>query len=178
MSNQTQSIVLGGGCFWCLDAAYRLIKGVTHVTSGYAGGHVPNPTIEEVYSQTTGHAEVVKIEFNPKAISLDDILDIFWTQHDPTSLNRQMYDVGPEYRSIILYSNSAQKEVIIRSKDKAQKLWDKKIVTEVVPLDTFYPADDDQQDFYKKNPEKSYCQMIINPKLAKLRAKHAKLLNL
>ena len=176
MGTRAESIVLGGGCFWCLDAAYRLVKGVTKVTSGYAGGHVPNPTMEQVYTQTTGHAEVVRVEFDSKIINFEDILDIFWAQHDPTSLNKQMYDEGPECRSIILYKDEVQKKIIEKSKKEAQKLWDKPIVTEVVPLKTFYPADDDQQDFFNKYPERSYCQIIINPKLKKLRDKYARLL--
>lgn len=176
MGDSQQSIVLGGGCFWCLDAAYRLVRGVTDVTSGYAGGHVPNPTAERVYTQTTGHAEVVGVEFDPTVIKLKHILDIFWIQHDPTSLNRQMSDVGPEYRLIILYKDEAQKKVIEQSKTGAQKVWSKQIVTEIVPLQTFYPAENYHQNYFQNNPEQSYCQIIINPKLKKLREKFANLL--
>ncbi|HSX53542.1 MAG TPA: peptide-methionine (S)-S-oxide reductase MsrA [Patescibacteria group bacterium] len=176
METLKESIVLGGGCFWCLDAAYRLVKGVTDVTSGYAGGTVPNPTYEQVYSKSTGHAEVVKVDFDSKIISLEDILNIFWIQHDPTSLNRQMYDEGPEYRSIILYSDESQKQLVEKSKKEAQKLWDKPIVTEVVPLKMFYAAEDSHQNYFEKHPEASYCQIIINPKLKKLREKFATLL--
>ncbi len=137
---------------------------------------MPNPTAEQVYSQTTGHAEVVKVEFDPKIISFKDVLDIFWSQHDPTSLNRQMYDVGPEYRSIILYNSEAQKLQVEKSKTEAQKLWDKPIVTEIIPLDTFYAAEESHQNYFEKHPDKAYCQIIINPKLKKLREKFATLL--
>jgi len=176
METRQKSIVLGGGCFWCLDASYRLIKGVTDVISGYAGGTTANPTMEQVYGGDTGHAEVVKVEYNPKIISLNDLLDVFWTIHDPTTLNRQMYDVGTEYRSIIFYNDTAEQKIIEKSKEAAQKVWSDKIVTEIVPFKVFYPADDDQQNFFQNHPEKSYCQIIINPKLKKLREKLSNLL--
>src|SRR5437868_7256522 len=120
MANDEQSIVLGGGCFWCLDAAYRLVRGVTKVTSGYAGGNEDNPTYEQVSAGSTGHAEVVKIEFDPKIISFDDILDIFWTLHDPTTLNRQGNDVGAQYRSMVLYKDEDQKKIVEKSKESAK----------------------------------------------------------
>lgn len=169
----SQSIVLGGGCFWCLEAAYQLVRGVISVTSGYAGGHVENPTYPQVASKTTGHAEVVQIEFDPGLVTLTDILEIFWVIHDPTTKDRQGYDVGPEYRSIILYANEAQKQLAEASKATAQTHWDNPIVTEVVRLTKFYEAEPEHQNYFKKNPTQGYCQVIINPKLAKLRQKLA-----
>jgi peptide-methionine (S)-S-oxide reductase len=166
-----ESIVLGGGCFWCLDASYRLINGVTEVVSGYAGGTTENPTYQQVCSETTGHAEVVKVSYDPKIISRDNILEIFWTIHDPTTLNRQGNDVGTSYRSIILYSDEEQKAAAEKSKQAVAKLWPNPIVTEIVPLNKFYPAEEEHQNYFSKNPAQAYCQVIINPKLAKLRAK-------
>jgi peptide-methionine (S)-S-oxide reductase len=169
----TQTAVLAGGCFWCLDAAYRMVEGVTAVTSGYAGGHWPNPTYERVTTGTTGHAESVRIEFDPKAISYADILDIFWALHNPTTLNRQGNDVGTQYRSVIFYAGADQKRTAEASLAAAAKLWSDPIVTQLVPLDEFYAAEDYHQDYYAKNPEAGYCQVVINPKLAKLREKFA-----
>ena len=168
---QTESIVLGGGCFWCLEAAYQLIKGVTSVLPGYAGGHLPNPTYEQVAGQTTGHAEVVRVEFDPGVTSLAGILDVFWTIHNPTTLNRQGADIGPEYRSIILYGSEAQRRTAEASRTAAQANWDDPIVTEVKPLERFYEAEPEHRDYYRKRPNQAYCQIVINPKLAKLRAK-------
>ncbi len=170
------SIVLAGGCFWCLDAAYRLVKGVTNVTSGYSGGTVPNPTMDMVYAGGTGHAETVKVDFDPAVISLKTILDIFWTIHDPTTLNRQGNDVGDEYRSAIFYKDDAQKKIVEESLEGARKVWTDKIVTQVNKLEAFYPADEDNQNFFEKHPDKAYCQIIINPKLKKLREKFASLM--
>jgi peptide-methionine (S)-S-oxide reductase len=172
-----ESIVLGGGCFWCLDAAYRRVKGVTTVTSGYAGGTWPNPSYERVTTGTTGHAEVVQIEFNEKLINLQTILEIFWTLHDPTTLNRQGNDIGTQYRSIILFDSAKQQSEIEKSIQKtAIPLWGNHITTEVVPLEKFYPAEDYHQDYFNKHPEQGYCQIIINPKLVKLTKKFAQLL--
>ena len=174
---KSETIVLGGGCFWCLDAAYRRIKGIASVVSGYAGGHWPNPTYERVTTGTTGHAEVVKVDFDPTEISLDVILEIFWTIHDPTTLNRQGNDVGTQYRSIILFNSSKQETIIRKSLTEiATKLWGDHITTEIVPLEKFYPAESYHQDYFNKNPEQGYCQVIINPKLAKLTKKFAQLL--
>lgn len=178
MNGDSSSIVLGGGCFWCLDASYRLIRGVTDVVSGYAGGNKPNPNYEEVTSQTTGHAEVTKIEFDPKVIKLEDILDIFWTIHDPTTFNRQGNDIGSQYRSIILYIHEAQKAVINTSLEKANQVWGDKITTEIKKLDKFYPAEDYHQNYFQNNPNKAYCQIIINPKLQKLREKFKSLVEI
>jgi len=176
MSEQKRFIVLGGGCFWCLDGAYRMVRGISTVTSGYSGGHIPNPSTDRVYMGDSGHAEVVQLEYDPRAITLEDILDVFWAIHDPTTLNRQMHDVGPEYRSIIFYKDEAEHKIIERSLRQAQKFWQDPIVTEVMQFKEFYSAEDFQQDFFANNPDKAYCQFIINPKLTKLRAKYAKLL--
>lgn len=174
---KSETIVLGGGCFWCIDAAYRRIRGIASVVSGYAGGHWPNPTYERVTTGTTGHAEVVKVDFDPTEISLDVILEIFWTIHDPTTLNRQGNDVGTQYRSIILFNSSKQETIIRKSLTEiATKLWGDHITTEIVPLEKFYPAESYHQDYFNKNPEQGYCQVIINPKLAKLTKKFAQLL--
>lgn len=172
----TQSIVLGGGCFWCLEAGYQQVRGVTSVVSGYAGGHSPDPTYERVHSDTTGHAEVVQIAFDPTVVTLNQLLDVFWTIHDPTTPNRQGNDVGSEYRSIILTSSPEQQQIAEASRDAAQKLWDQPIVTEIKPLETFYRAEDYHQNYFRSHPESAYCQIIINPKLKKLRAKRAELL--
>lgn len=171
MSVQLESIVLGGGCFWCLDAGYRLIEGIESVTSGFAGGQMQNPTYYDVTSGKTGHAEVVKIDFDGKKISLEDVLDIFWAMHDPTTKDRQGNDVGSQYRSTILYTDEGQLDVIKKSIESITLLWDDPIVTEVKKLATFYPAEEEHQNYFQKNPERGYCQVIINPKLAKLRAK-------
>jgi len=150
------NILLGGGCFWCLDAVYRQVEGVENVVAGYAGV-----------------IEVVKVTFDPEIISLADILDIFWSMHDPTSRDRQMYDVGPAYRSIILYDGDEQKKVIEASRDAAQKLFDRPIVTEIKPLEKFSEAGPEHQDFYNSGQRPDYCEVVINPKLAKLREKFA-----
>lgn len=172
-----EQIVLGGGCFWCLDASYRLVKGVENVISGYAGGHVVNPTYEQVSYENTGHAEVVEITFDPKKISLSEILDIFWTIHDPTTLNRQGNDVGTQYRSAIYYLNADQKLIIDQSLENAREVWGDGITTEIKPLEVFYPAEDYHQDYFAKNPAAGYCQVVINPKLQKLRSNFSKFLN-
>lgn len=163
---------LGGGCFWCLDAIYREVKGVSSVVSGYAGGHIEKPTDMRVYQGDTGHAEVVQLTFDPEVISYQEILEIFYYIHDPTTLNRQNYDIGPEYRSIILYHDDGQKKIAENvTKNFAPTLWDKPIVTEIVPYKSFWPAADYHQNFYTANPNTGYCQVIINPKLAKFRQK-------
>ena len=166
-----ETATLGGGCFWCLEAFYERIDGVEDVTSGYAGGHVANPTYDQVSSHTTGHAEVVQVKFDPKKISYREILQIFFTMHDPTTLNRQGADEGTNYRSIVLYRNAAQKaeaEAVIRELT-AEKVYAGKIVTEVVPFEAFYPAEISHQDYYERNPNAGYCRAVISPKLAKLR---------
>jgi len=166
-----ESIVLGGGCFWCLDAVYRQVAGVSEVISGYAGGEMPNPSYLDVATKLTGHAEVVKLVFDPKIITLADLLEIFWVVHDPTMKGRQLYDIGPEYRSIILYQNEEQRRIVEESLKSAQKLYDKPIVTEVKSLSAFYEAEPEHQDFYSSGARPDYCQIVIDPKLAKLRQK-------
>lgn len=162
---------LGGGCFWCLEAVYDQLKGVVDVVSGYAGGHLPNPTYKQVCTGTTGHAEVVQITFDPSIISFKEILTVFFSIHDPTTLNRQGADVGPQYRSAIFYHNDEQKLVaqqVIAELTEA-RLWDNPIVTEITALDTFYPAEDYHQEYFARNPYQGYCQMVIAPKVAKFR---------
>jgi len=161
---------LGGGCFWCIEAVFETIDGITAVTSGYAGGTKENPTYKEVCSGKTGHAEVVQIEYNPEKISYEEILDIFWKAHDPTTLNRQGADMGSQYRSIILFHNEKQKEIAEKSKQKLENsgYYSDPIVTEIQPLSVFYPAEDYHQDYYAKNPYAGYCSIVIRPKLQKL----------
>ena len=166
-----EQIVLGGGCFWCTEATYQLIEGVESVVPGYAGGKSTEPSYWNIHDPDSGHAEVIQITFDPEVISLQDILDIFWVIHDPTTPNQQGNDIGPAYRSIILFNSKAQKKIINQSITEAQKVWNNKIVTQVVPLEKFYEAEPEHHGFYKKHPELGYCQVIINPKLAKLREK-------
>ena len=171
---QLQTTTLGGGCFWCLEAVYELVNGVESVVSGYAGGHVPNPSYERVCTGTTGHAEVTQVTFDPSVVSLSHLLDIFFTIHDPTTLNRQGYDVGPQYRSIILYHDDEQKaeaEAAIKRVSE-QGLYRDPLVTQVEPLDIFYKAEDYHQEYFRSNPGASYCQVIIEPKVAKFRDKY------
>ncbi len=169
--NINEEITLGGGCFWCLDAIYREIRGVEKVLSGYSGGSVANPTYEEVCAGSTGHAEVVQITFNPLIITAEKLLQIFFVIHDPTTLNRQGADVGTQYRSIIFYRNQKQKDVIdkVMGELKKDKVYKNPIVTEVVPFQSFYAAEDYHQDYYSQNREHGYCRVIINPKLEKFR---------
>ncbi len=167
------TIVLGGGCFWCIEAGFNLIDGVTEVISGYAGGSSEEANYHRVGSGATGHAEVVSVSFDPTVISLDDILDIFWALHNPTTLNQQGNDIGPQYRSIIFYADEAQKQAAEASITRVQELWDDPVVTELSPLETFYPAEDYHQRYFENNPANSYCQVIINPKLLKLKQKFA-----
>jgi peptide-methionine (S)-S-oxide reductase len=169
-----ETITLGGGCFWCLEAVFEELKGVRLVTSGYAGGHVPNPTYEAVCRKDTGHAEVVQVSFNPEEISLREILDIFFTIHDPTTPNRQGADVGSQYRSIILYHSPEQKAVaekVIKGLEE-EKVWSAPIVTEMHPLETFYRAEEEHEQYYRRNPNQPYCQIVVEPKVAKLRSKY------
>ena len=176
--NGTEKATLGGGCFWCVEAALERLRGVCSVESGYAGGDADDPDYEEVCAGTTGHAEVVQVEFDPEEISYRELLEVFFTIHDPTTPNRQGADVGPQYRSIILYHSDEQEKVARRTIEELeeQDLWDAPVVTEVEPLEDFHPAEEYHQDFYRKNPEQAYCQAVIPPKLAKLRRKHAHLL--
>jgi peptide-methionine (S)-S-oxide reductase len=165
-----ETAVLGGGCFWCLEAVYDRVEGVIRVESGYAGGHVENPTYKQVCTGSTGHAEVVRITFDPALISYDELLDIFWLAHDPTTPNRQGNDVGPQYRSIILYENEEQENAARRSmarvRDKLKLI--RPPVTEITPLKSFYPAEDYHKDYYDRNRAAPYCTYVIHPKLKKL----------
>lgn len=164
----TETATFGGGCFWCIEAVYKRVDGVHAVTSGYAGGETPDPSYEQICTGRTGHAEVVQVEFDPSLVSYGQILDTFWKAHDPTTLNRQGADVGPQYRSIILYHDEKQKEEAHASRDRAQADFADPIVTEIVPLDTFYPAEQYHQDYFEKNPHAGYCRVVIQPKLQKL----------
>lgn len=159
------TITLGGGCFWCLEAVYQRINGVRSVTSGYAGGHVEQPTYEMVCTGTTGHAEVVQIDFDEQTISLDEILNIFWKAHDPTTKDRQGHDVGPQYRSAIFYETEEQRRIAERSLKAVDELLDAPVVTEISPLNAFYPAESYHQDYFNKNPTAGYCRVVIQPKL-------------
>lgn len=170
---KTESLVLGGGCFWCTEAAYKLLPGITHITCGYAGGTTENPTYEEVCSHTTGHAEVIKIDYDPSKVTLDELLDYFWAVHNPTQIGGQGNDEGPQYRSIILYSNLAQKVAAEKSRNKAQESFRDTITTEIVPLTTFWPAEDYHQDYFAKHPDQGYCSFVIAPKIRKLEHKLA-----
>lgn len=178
-SNREPSLelaTLGGGCFWCLDAVYAQLQGVQKVVSGYAGGTVPNPTYEQVCSGNTGHAEVAQITFDPNVVSFREILEIFFTIHDPTSLNRQGADIGTQYRSAIFYHDEEQQrvaEALIDELDGAH-IWPDPIVTEVTPFRIWYEAEDYHQDYYKYNSQQPYCQVVISPKVAKFRKKFAK----
>ena len=173
-SNQTELATLAGGCFWCLEAVFTQLRGVESVVSGYAGGNVPNPSYEMVCTGTTGHAEVVQLRFDPAVVSYRDLLQVFFTMHDPTTLNQQGADVGTQYRSAIFYHSEEQgaaaKQVV--EELTASGLWDDPVVTELVPLDTFYPAEADHQEYYERNSTQSYCQAVIAPKVAKLRRQY------
>jgi peptide-methionine (S)-S-oxide reductase len=170
-SKDREVATLGGGCFWCTEAIFDQLKGVEKVESGYSGGKVPNPSYEDVCTGSTGHAESIQITFNSKQISFKDILQIFFTTHDPTTLNRQGADVGSQYRSAIFYHNPEQEAVakeVIKETNSA-KLWKKPIVTEVVPFKAFYEAEDYHQEYFKNNSRQPYCQVVIAPKIVKLR---------
>jgi peptide-methionine (S)-S-oxide reductase len=177
MSSTAQTIVLGGGCFWCTEAVYVKVKGVTDVESGYSNGHVERPSYEQVCTGTTGHNEVVKLTYDPSQISLRQILEIFFVIHDPTTLNRQGADSGTQYRSGIYYTTPEQKEIaddMIREMSQ-DKLFGKPIVTEVLPLSNYWPAEEYHQDFFEKNPYQGYCMAVAGPKVAKFRKTFAEL---
>lgn len=165
---QDNQIVLGGGCFWCLEAVYQRIDGIESVVPGYAGGEVENPTYEQVCTGTTGHAEVVLVTFDPTKISLKKVLDIFWKAHDPTTPNRQGHDVGTQYRSAVYYSTERQRRIIEESITEAGTQFSAPIVTEVAPSERFYPAEDYHQDYFNNHPFAGYCRVVIAPKLKKL----------
>jgi peptide-methionine (S)-S-oxide reductase len=170
-TNGLETVTLGGGCFWCTEAVFQMLPGVKSVSSGYAGGTKENPTYKEVCTGQTGHAEVIQIAYDPKVVSYEKVLKTFWEVHDPTTLNRQGADSGTQYRSIILYSSDAQKAAAEKSKAEAQKHFNKPIVTEIVPLKNFYPAEDYHQDYYRSNPNQPYCRAIIRPKVEKFEQK-------
>jgi peptide-methionine (S)-S-oxide reductase len=166
---RADSVVLGGGCFWCLDASYKLLPGVTHVTAGYSGGSLANPSYEQVCTEETGHAEVVKIDFDPALTSLDKVLSYFWHVHDPTQVGGQGNDMGSQYRSIILYADAVQKAAAEKSLAEEQKGRSDPITTQIVPLVKFWPAEDYHQDYFAKHPDQGYCSVVIRPKVNKLK---------
>ena len=173
METKSEVATLGGGCFWCLEAVYDELKGVTDVVSGYSWVHVPNPSYEQVCGKHTGHAEVVQVTFDPSLISFKEILEVFFTIHDPTTPNRQGNDVGPQYRSAVFYHSEEQKaiaEQVIREFEQA-KIWDNPIVTEVTAFEQFYRAEDYHQEYFKKNPYQPYCAFVVGPKVSKFRKK-------
>ena len=178
MNEKLNKIVLGGGCFWCLDPIYKNLTGVEDVVVGYAGGSVKSPTYEQVCNGRTGHAEVVEVTYNPELVSLNGLLEVFFQVHDPTTLNRQGADVGTQYRSIIMVKNETEKEEVkdIIEKIDQSNLWRSKIVTQIDVLTEFYPAEEYHQDYFEKNPWAGYCQVVINPKVKKFKEKFADLL--
>jgi peptide-methionine (S)-S-oxide reductase len=170
----TELATLAGGCFWCLEAVFEQLKGVKSVMSGYSGGHVPHPSYEAVCSGATGHAEVTQVSFDPDVVSFRDLLGVFFTIHDPTTLDRQGGDVGTQYRSAIFYHDDAQRRVaedVVRELE-AQHVFDDPIVTRIEPLQTFYPAEEYHREYYRRNPNQPYCRAVIAPKVAKLRSKY------
>ena len=167
-----EKATLGGGCFWCTEAVFQELEGVASVVSGYAGGEEPDPTYREVCSGTTGHAEVVQVSFEPTVVSYREVLEVFFATHDPTTLNQQGADIGSQYRSVVFYHSSEQKLVVEELIDAldAANVFGSSIVTEIAALEDFHPAEEYHQDYYRRNPEQGYCQVIINPKLAKFRS--------
>lgn len=173
--NGLEIATLGGGCFWCIETIFVDLIGVEKVLSGYSGGEKGNPTYQEVCSGSTGHAEVIQITFDPQVITYEDLLKIFFTVHDPTTLNRQGPDVGTQYRSVIFYHNETQKEIaenVIR-KIEGKRLWDDPIVTQIAPFEAFYIAEEYHQDYFNRNPDQGYCRVVIAPKVAKFRQKYS-----
>ena len=171
-----RTVVIAGGCFWCLDATYRQFKGVRAVVSGYAGGTVKSPSYEQVCNGDTGHAEVVRIEFDPSVIPAETIFDIFFVIHDPTQLNRQGMDIGTQYRSAMFYQSDEEKAEFAAAIERAKQTWGNDIVTTLEPLQEFWPAEEYHQDFFAKNPGQGYCVAVVSPKVAKARQKFADLL--
>ncbi len=174
----TKTIIFGGGCFWCTEAIFRRLKGVVSVTSGYAGGNTKNPTYSQIGNGDTGHAEVIKVEFDTTVIDLGTLLSVFFSTHDPTTLNQQGYDRGTQYRSIILYTEEGDRKIIEQyiAGLKDDKTFPSPIVTEIKPLEVFYEAEEYHKEYYEKNADARYCQVIIDPKIAKLRSKFSHLL--
>jgi peptide-methionine (S)-S-oxide reductase len=173
-TNTMELATFGGGCFWCMEAVFERLNGVESVTSGYAGGNKDKPTYREVCSGNTGHAEVIQIAFDAKKVTYDKLLEIFWAAHDPTTVNQQGADIGTQYRSVIFYHSEAQKAAADKSKETAQWRFPAPIVTEIVPLATFYKAEDYHQDYFRNHPNAPYCAVVISPKLEKLKPKLAK----
>ena len=173
-----EKITLGAGCFWCVEAVYELVEGVVHVESGYSGGHVQNPSYRQVTAGKTSHVEVARIHFDPSIISLEEILEVFWHTHDPTTLNRQGNDAGPMYRSVIFYHNDQQKKLAEESlrKTDASALWDDSIVTAIEPLTNYFVAENYHQDYFENNPNAGYCSFVIAPKIKKFKKEFAHLL--
>ncbi|WP_221029618.1 peptide-methionine (S)-S-oxide reductase MsrA [Actomonas aquatica] len=166
---KAESLILGGGCFWCVEAAYQMLPGVLAVESGYSGGHDPAPTYEAVCTGETGHAEVARITYDPSKVSLGEVLALFWRIHDPTTLNRQGDDVGTQYRSVIFYAGETQRVAAEASREAAKASWGDRIVTQIEPLTQFFPAEGYHQNYYARNPEQGYCRAVIRPKLDKVK---------
>jgi peptide-methionine (S)-S-oxide reductase len=169
MAKQAEVAILGGGCFWCLEAVYLEVRGVTRVESGYMGGHELNPTYEQVCAGSTGHAEVVRVEFDPEQVGYRDILEVFFTIHDPTTPNRQGNDVGPQYRSVIFFNSVEQESTARHVIAEMANVWDAPIVTELKPAATWYRAEDYHQDYFNRHPLQGYCAFVVEPKVAKFR---------
>lgn len=176
--DQFETATLAGGCFWCTEAVFKRLKGVSSIEPGYAGGTIENPTYEQVSSGNTGHAEAIQIKFDPKVISFNTILDVFWATHDPTTVNQQGNDYGPQYRSIIFYHDESQKQIAEKSKKELEesKTFGKPIVTKITPFTNFYKAENYHKDYYDNNRQAPYCQIIIDPKIKKLHEKFEKYL--
>lgn len=174
MNQSQETATLGGGCFWCLEAIFEDLRGVENVRSGYAGGSMPDPSYHDVCTGTTGHAEVVQITYNPGIISFRELLEIFFTIHDPTTLNRQGPDVGTQYRSVIFYHTPEQKALAndVIAELESEKVWGAPIVTEITPFTAFYPAEEYHQKYFKRNPDQPYCRIVIAPKVVKFRKRH------
>ncbi|HTR21851.1 MAG TPA: peptide-methionine (S)-S-oxide reductase MsrA [Gemmatimonadales bacterium] len=171
MPSHNETATLAGGCFWCLEAAYLELKGIERVDSGYAGGHVASPSYEQVCTGDTGHAEVVQVTFDPAVITYREVLEVFFTIHDPTTLNRQGADVGTQYRSAIFYHTAEQKATAeaVMAELETERVWNDRIVTQLVPYELFYPAEEYHRDYYRRNPNQGYCRIVIAPKVSKLR---------
>ena len=169
MTNQSEVAILGGGCFWCLEAVYLEVRGVTRVESGYMGGHEANPSYEQVCAGTTGHAEVVRVEFDPAVITYRDILEVFFTIHDPTTLNRQGNDIGTQYRSVIFFNSAEQEAVARQVTAEMANVWDAPIVTALQPAEAWHKAEDYHQDYFRQHPLQGYCAFVVAPKVAKFK---------
>jgi len=171
MNQKNEKATLAGGCFWCLEAIYKKVKGVKEVIPGYSGGQTKSPTYEQVCSDTTGHAEAIQITFEPDVISYVEILKIFWQIHNPTTLNRQGHDIGSQYRSVIFYHNEEQRKIAEKSKKDLQDahIWPDPIVTEIIPVDEFYPAEEYHKNYFRNHPESGYCQLVVRPKVEKFK---------